>query len=221
MSSIDSEEVPTPEAPPSRKRLSKARRVFYIFFIVFAGVFIYYFGFVGVRPFMVPSGSMLPTLQPGDFLFAVPAATYRRGEIVVLKDPLIPGGYLVKRIVGAGGDQISVDNGYLSINGDYASEPYIFDPMEYILPPHEVPPGEVLVLGDNRNESDDASRWLINPATGAAIETHDTTVDTVEGVPWKRTVPVDSIIGKVEYIYLPFSRMGPIKPFPLTNTRGE
>lgn len=221
MSQIDAEESPPSEVPPPPRRLSKTRRVFYIVFIAFAGVFIYYFGWVGVRPFQVPSGSMLPTLQPGDFLFAVPADTYRRGEIVVLRDPLIAGGYLVKRIVGTTGDRISIDNGYLSINGEYASEPYIREPVEYFMPPHDVPPGEVLVLGDNRNESDDASRWLINPSTGEAIESRDPTVDTVNGVPWKRTVPEDSIVGKVEYIYLPFSRMGAIKPFPLTNTRGE
>ncbi|MCC6488292.1 MAG: signal peptidase I [Candidatus Hydrogenedentes bacterium] len=221
MSQVDTEEeAPPVEAPPPR-RLSKTRRAFYIVFIAHASVFIYFFGWVGVRPFQVPSGSMLPTLQPGDFLFAVPVDSYRRGDIVVLRDPLITGGYLVKRIVGTGGDRISVDNGYLSINGEYASEPYIREPIEYLMPPHEVPPGEVLVLGDNRNESDDASRWLINPRTGEAVESRDTTIDTVEGVPWKRTVPVDSIVGKVEYIYLPFSRMGTIKAFPLTNTRGD
>ncbi len=211
---------PPPEAP-KRTRLSRGRRIFYIVFLVFAAVFIYEFGYVGVRPFEVPSGSMIPTLVPGDFLFAVPQPQYHRGDIVVLTDPLTPGGYLVKRIVGMPGDTISAENGYLAIDGLYASEPYIREPMNYQMPPRKVPDGEMFVLGDNRNESDDASHWLIDPETGHAIETDKPNVDTVNGKRWKRTVPMKSIVGKVHYIYLPFSRMGPLHSYPLTNTAGD
>lgn len=210
----------TPDSPKPA-RLSRSRRVFYIIFIAFAFFFVYEFGYVGVRPFEVPSGSMIPTLLPGDFLFTVPQPQYHRGDIVVLKDPLTPGGYLVKRIVGIPGDTISAENGYLAIDGLYASEPYIREPMNYQMPPRKVPEGEVFVLGDNRNESDDASHWLIDPKTGRAIETDKPNVDTVDGERWKRTVPMDSIVGKVKYLYLPFSRMGPVHSYPLTNTAGE
>ena len=210
-----------PEPTPKRKKHSRGRLTFYIAFLVFAVVFLYFSIIVGVRPFKVPSGSMLPTLLPGDFLFCVPQPSYHRGDIVILLDPLQPGGYLVKRIVGMPGDTVSAENGYLTVNGTYASEPYIREPMNYVMPPRAVPDGEVFVLGDNRNESDDASRWLIDPETGQGIETGKTTEDVVDGKTWKRTVPIDSIIGKVVYLYLPFDRMGPVRSYPLTNLDGE
>ena len=213
--------APEGTGPVLKRRLSRGRRVFYLGFIGYAAVLIYFFAVRGAVPFKVPSGSMEPTLLPGDFLFTTKEPTCRRGDIVVLRDPMTPGGYLVKRIVGMPGDTIGIDNGSVFINGKYASEPYIREPINYVFPPHKVPPGEVLVLGDNRNESDDASRWLIDPETGQAKETDDTTTDAVAGKHWKRTVPLDSVIGTVRLIYLPFSRMGRVMPYPLTNTAGE
>lgn len=210
-----------PGATPAKRRHPPARTAFYIAFLIFAAIVLYAFVVVGVAPFKVPSGSMIPTLLPGDFLFCVPQDTYTRGELVVLHDPLTPGGYLVKRIVGVAGDTVSAENGYLAIDGKYASEPYILEPMNYEMPPRTVPDGEIFVLGDNRNESDDASRWLINPASGEAIETQRPAVDTVDGKEWKRTVPVSSVIGQVVYIYLPFARMGSVRSYPLTNVDGE
>ncbi len=209
------------EEEPVRKKHSPARLVFYIAFLIFAAIVIYAFAVVGVTPFKVPTGSMIPTLLPGDFLFCMPQDTYRRGDLIVLDDPLTPGGYLVKRIAGVGGDSVSAENGYLAINGKYASEPYLREPMMYEMPPRTVPEGEIFVLGDNRNESDDASRWLIDPETGNAVETQDAGTDVVDGKTWKRTVPLDTVVGKVVYIYLPFDRMGPVASYPLTNVDGE
>jgi len=217
---LSAPDIPS-ERSPKKKRHSRARLTFYIAFLIFAAIALYFFVWVGVVPFKVPSGSMMPTLVPGDFLFCVPQPAYHRGDIVVLMDPIPPGGYLVKRITGMPGDTVSAENGYLAINGTYASEPYIREPMNYVMPPRQVPDGEVFVLGDNRNESDDASHWLIDPATGDGIETNDSTVDEVGGETWKRTVPIDTIVGKVVYIYLPFDRMGPVRSYPLTNVAGE
>jgi signal peptidase I len=209
------------EQRPKRKRHSRARLTFYIAFLVFAAVVLYLFVVVGVVPFKVPTGSMLPTLRPGDFLFCVPQPEYHRGDLVVLHDPILSGAYLVKRIVGMPGDTVAAENGYLAINEKYASEPYLREPMNYVMPPRLVPDGEIFVLGDNRNESDDASRWLIDPETGQGFETPKTDEDEIDGKVWKRTVPIDSIVGKVVYIYLPFDRMGPIRSYPLTNVDGE
>lgn len=214
-----SEAVSAAPAPKAR-RLSPARKTFYIGFIGFAAVLVYWLLWKGLAPFRVPSDSMIPTLLAGDFIFALPQPDYKRGDIVVLHDPL-QDGFLVKRIVGVAGDTIDVNYGYLSINGKYASEPYIHEPMAYIMEPQQVAEGEVLVLGDNRNESDDASRWLINPETGEAIDASRIQSDVVDGKRWKRTVPAASIVGKVVFRYLPFDRFGPIDSFPLTNTEGE
>lgn len=201
--------------------MGPVRLAIYVVFLLLAAALIYGFGVIGLVPFKVPSHSMAPTLLPGDFIFAAPEKVYHRGEIVVLRDPLIPGGYLVKRIVGVAGDTIEVDNGYLSINGKYASEPYIPEPMEYVIPRETIPEGEVLVLGDNRNYSDDASRWLIDPQTGQARKAEGLSSNIIERRVWKRSIPVDMIEGRACFIYLPFSRIGPIRAYPLTNIDGE
>jgi len=54
------------------------------------------------RRFEVADGSMAPTLLPGDALYVDPGA-YRRhrprpGEIVVVRDPVLPTRHLVKRV---------------------------------------------------------------------------------------------------------------------------
>lgn len=208
-------------SPPRAKKMSRLRLSFYIAFLAFSTVPIYYFGFRGLTAFKVPTGSMMPTLLPGDFIFALPADEYRRGDIVVARDPLDPGAYIVKRIVGMPGDTVEVNYGYLSIDGQYASEPYLREPCAYVLEPEPVPAGEILLLGDNRNESDDASRWLIDPDTGRAIDATRIQSNIVDGKRWKRTVPLDAVIGRVVYRYLPIGRIGPIRSFPLTNLTGK
>ena len=51
----------------------------------------------------IVGASMRPTLEPGDWALAVPAATYRVGDVVVLRHPERDGFELVKRIVASPG----------------------------------------------------------------------------------------------------------------------
>src|SRR5712671_259971 len=97
-----------------------------------------------VEPFNIPSGSMIPTLLVGDYLF-VSKFSYgysrhsfpfslglfsgrvfshppERGDVAVFKYPGDQGQGLnrtdyIKRIVGLPGDRIQVTNGILQING--------------------------------------------------------------------------------------------------------
>jgi signal peptidase I len=187
-------------------KISKPRYVFYIL-IILCSIVIMYMGFARhMRFFLVPSSSMEPTLYPKDYILTLNASEYRRGDIIVLDDPMRKNEYLVKRIVAVGGDEVSVGAGCLFVNGVYASEPYTVEPMVYeVSPPVKVPPGEVYVLGDNRNASEDSSTW--RRPDGFATD---------EGVAWEKpTVPTASIIGKVHYIYLPGARRGRVESFPL------
>lgn len=150
----------------------------------------YYFVFRGVRFFLVPSGSMEPTLMRGDYIVTLREAAYQRGEIVVFLD-LVNNEYVVKRIAGVAGDAIGVQAGALFINGEYASEPYIAEPMRYVVdPPIIIEPDRVFVLGDNRNASDDSHVRL-------------------------NTEPAADIIGRVCFRYYPYSRFGPVRSYPL------
>lgn len=151
----------------------------------------YFFVVRGAQFFLVPSRSMEPALAPGDRIVTLRQAAYRKGDIVVVPDPAERGSYLVKRIVGLGGDAIGVRNGALFLDGAYASEPYLPEPMLYALdPPALVPADHAYLLGDNRNNSDDS---------------HD------KGMTW----PTGEVVGRVVWRYYPFARWGGIPAFPL------
>jgi len=92
------------------------------------------------EPFNIPSGSMIPTLLVGDYLFvskwsygysryslplSVPLIPWRilftepeRGDVVVFKLPSDNRTDYIKRIVGLPGDTVQVKEGLLHINGE-------------------------------------------------------------------------------------------------------
>lgn len=94
------------------------------------------------EPFNIPSGSMIPTLLVGDYLFvskysygysrySFPLGQFlpsfltgrigftepKRGDIAVFKQPFNDSTDYIKRIVGLPGDRIQVIQGILNING--------------------------------------------------------------------------------------------------------
>lgn len=94
---------------------------------------------VAFEPFNIPSGSMIPSLLVGDYLF-VSKFSYgysryslplgpnvyhgrilfhqpERGDVVVFKLPTDPSIDYIKRLIGLPGDSIQVVNGILQING--------------------------------------------------------------------------------------------------------
>lgn len=91
------------------------------------------------QPFNIPSGSMIPTLLVGDYLFVskysygythyslpfsppifsgrIIARPVDRGDIVVFRPPKAESVDYIKRVIGLPGDSIEVSRGVLSING--------------------------------------------------------------------------------------------------------
>lgn len=171
--------------------------------------------FAVVRPFLVeayfvPSGSMEPTIEIGDRILAnklVPRLREpMRREIVMFEAPAWAAAgreVFVKRIVGVAGDRLQVLDGALRRDGLPVSEPYIMEPPRYIWPSDAreggevvVPPGSVVVLGDNRNNSSDSHSWTRIGADGRR-----------EPAPF---LPVETIRGKLVYRYWPPDRMGTV-----------
>jgi len=68
-----------------------------------------------LETFVIPTGSMIPTLAPGDRVFALKSIYWfrkpYRGEIVIFKAPPEPDKNYVKRIIGLPGDEIRISNG--------------------------------------------------------------------------------------------------------------
>lgn len=157
--------------------------------------------FTIVEPRYIPSLSMYPTFEVGDQL-AVEKVTKRikpfyRQEVVVFNPPqafrdIMTNQYgqdvsrareaLIKRIVAIEGDEVEVRKGKLYVNGDEQDEPFTNEDAQYEFGPVVVPPDNVLVLGDNRNQSLDGHIWGF--------------------------LPKQNVIGRAVFIYWPPWRLG-------------
>lgn len=154
--------------------------------------------------YRVPTGSMQPSLKPGDFIFcsrmsyglSLPFSEKKwsevspdRGDLVVFNYPNQPQVTYVKRVIGLPGDRIQIVGGRVLINElplRYESlknmkednpNPELFEIFQESFGesrwrvifqknseaknfgPMIVPPGEVFLLGDNRDASDDSRYW--------------------------------------------------------------
>ena len=111
---------------------------------------------------VVPTGSMLPTIQINDRLIVEKIMDdYQFGDIVVFYPPIpekVNERY-VKRLIGIPGDLIEIKNGALIRNGVKVSETYLNEPIRYEFGPITVPENKYFFLGDNRNESFDSHSW--------------------------------------------------------------
>ena len=82
-------------------------------------------------------------------------------------------------MIGRPGDHVAIRNGSVIVNGYTLDETYIAAAPNYS-GEWTVPPGQLFVLGDNRNDSSDSHAWGM--------------------------VPFDNVIGKGILIYWPVSQ---------------
>jgi signal peptidase I len=119
-----------------------------------------------VEPFIVPTGSMIPTIQIGNRVLAE-KVTYRflrqprYGDIVVFPDPKGEHPHLIKRVIATAGQTVDLRNGHVLVNGEELVEPYTHGLPSTPLSnefkfPLTVPAGDLWVMGDNRTNSGDS-----------------------------------------------------------------
>lgn len=151
------------------------------------------------EPRFIPSLSMFPTYDVGDRLIAE-KITYRfvrpptPGDVIIFH-PAAGIGHkdffnddvFIKRIVATAGDTVEVKQGQLFVNGKAQVEPFINERPAYTMPKLVVPPGEVFVMGDNRNNSYDSHIW--------------------------GPLPVENIIGRAAFNYWPVNKIGPMADY--------
>jgi signal peptidase I len=159
-----------------------------------------------LQAFRIPSESMRDTLLVGDFLFVtkfdygpkVPFTHLRLpglrrpkpGDIIVFQYPVDPSQDFIKRCIATGGQTVEVRHKQVFVDGTPQVEPYVkhtssvedpagYTPRDNYKPP-TVAPGELFMMGDNRDNSNDSRFW--------------------------GTVPMDLVKGRALFIY--FSTAG-------------
>lgn len=138
-------------------RLAMALIILFGVFSLLAALAFGTFKSMGLKFCTVEGESMLPSVESGTRLLLNPNAKAERFDIAVFK---VEGRYLIKRVIGLPGDEISVKDGALFVNGNRQDEPYL-DPAyckEYraVSFDTKVPEGEYFLMGDNRDNSMDS-----------------------------------------------------------------
>ncbi|WP_025732971.1 signal peptidase I [Carnimonas nigrificans] len=131
------------EADPARKQpwyVDYSRSFFpVLLFVLVVRSFI-------VEPFQIPSGSMEPTLDVGDFITVnkfsyglrlpvldtkiIPTGEPKRGDVVVFRYPVNPEQDFIKRVIGLPGDHIRYQDEQLYINGEKVDKTLVSDDVE-------------------------------------------------------------------------------------------
>lgn len=167
----------------------------YVFLIILAFVLAFLMNKFVYANAEVPTGSMIPVVQPNDrlivnrlaYLFEEP----KRGDIVMFAFPDDEKDNYLKRIIGLPGEKVEIKNGLVYINDSEKplDEPYINDPPNGNYGPYNVPEGCYFMLGDNRDESKDARFW------------NNTYVkkEKIVGKAWLKYYPNIAILHSAEY----------------------
>lgn len=137
----------------------------------------------------VPTGSMYPTIKPGDRIFVLRTyneSSIERGDILVFYSQEVEKD-LIKRVIGLPGETVEIhSDGSVYINGEYLAEDYVKNPSG-IEGTFKIPEDSYLFLGDNRGDSIDARFW---------------------NDPY---ISFDDIKGEAKFTIYPFDRIGKLK----------
>jgi signal peptidase I len=145
-----------------------------------------------VQAFRIPSASMEDTLLAGDFLLAskvhygpqIPFTDWRLpgftdpapGDVVIFQYPLDPERDFIKRCMAVGGQTVEIRNKVLYVDGKRTVDPPRSKYADPIIIPREspngvrdnfgpavIPAGQLFVIGDNRDNSEDSRFWGFLP----------------------------------------------------------
>lgn len=157
----------------------------------------------GYETFRITSASMIPTLQPGDFVMVDTRSetieSVHRYDLVTYRPRHHPDQNWVGRLIGLPGDDVSVQGHRAFIDGIPLHEPYLPEDIDAQvsgeLPSTRIPSGDIFILGDNRPNAEDSRFVGPHPQSSVA--------GVVTMIWWSSD---SSRIGRIPRI-LPFSRI--------------
>jgi len=138
-----------------------------------------------IQAFKIPSSSMEPTLQVGDYILVskfiygikipftdiklFPLSKPKRGDIVVFIYPKDRSKDFIKRVIGIEGEKVEILRNKIYVNDRLIDDPWGHydeksDWLKYYQSkerygPEMVPKDSIFVLGDNRDNSQDSRFW--------------------------------------------------------------
>jgi signal peptidase I len=140
-----------------------------------------------VQTFRIPTAAMEPGILRGDMVFADKryncpgcAAPVARGDIGIFVYPNDRAQYYIKRVIGLPGDQVSITSHGVTVNGRPLSRSEAVDGDHIVVTEQagqhswrvqwantgetrefalKVPPGQIFVLGDNRDANTDSRQF--------------------------------------------------------------
>lgn len=144
--------------------------------------------------FVVPTGSMLPTIQLDDHVLgnriAARLGEYNIGDVVTFDNPDNERVTLIKRVVALEGQEISLFDGKVYVDGQLSATDMFSEGVTEPLSggvtfPYVVPRGCVFVMGDNREASGDSRLF------GPVQKAHVSSVVFSRVFPFDRFGPLD------------------------------
>ncbi|RRJ85154.1 signal peptidase I [Aestuariirhabdus litorea] len=183
------------------------------------------------EPFQIPSGSMKPTLEIGDFILVnkfnygirlpvldtkiIDIGEPERGDVMVFREPRDPSVNFIKRVIGLPGDRIRYQGKTVLVNGEPLSKRFVarfsqsgipFSIMEETHGEHQYTTREDITPPDPRTQKE----WVV-PA-GHYFMMGDNRDHSNDSRYWG-FVPEENIVGQAVAIWMHWPQWGELPSF--------